>query len=66
LLESGEQIDIHPHLKPGARVRVKSGVFQSATGTLARKDDHDVLLVSIELLGRSVGVKIYADDVEAA
>ncbi len=66
LLESGEEIDIHPHLKPGARVRVKTGVFQGATGTLARKDDHHILLVSIELLGRSVGVKICAGDVEAA
>ncbi len=66
LLESGEQIDIHPHFKLGARVRVKSGVFRGATGTLARKDDHHVLFVSIEILGRSVGVKIYADDVEAA
>jgi transcription antitermination factor NusG len=53
-------------LKQGARVRVKSGVFRGAEGILARKEDHDILLVSIELLGRSVGVKIYADDVEAA
>lgn len=65
LLESGEQIDIHPHLKLGARVRMKSGVFQGATGILARKDDHYILLVSIELLGRSVGVKVCADDVES-
>jgi transcriptional antiterminator NusG len=45
LLESGERIDIHPHLKPGARVRVKRGVFKGASGVLARKDDHHILLV---------------------
>ena len=66
LLDVGEDIDVYPHLKQGARVRVKNGVFKDAEGILARKEDHHVLLVSIELLGRSVGVKINADDVEAA
>jgi transcription termination/antitermination protein NusG len=66
LLAVGENIDVYPHLKQGARVRVKNGVFRGAEGILARKEDHDILLVSIDLLGRSVGVKIYADDVEAA
>lgn len=66
LLDVGEKIDVYPHLKQGARVRVKNGAFRGAEGILARKEDHHVLLVSIELLGRSVGVKIYADDIEAA
>jgi transcription antitermination factor NusG len=66
LLDVGEKIDVYPHLKQGARVRVKNGVFRGAEGVLARKEDHHVLLVSIKILGRSIGVKIYADDVEAA
>lgn len=66
VLAGGEQVDIYPHLKQGSRVRMKSGVFQGAEGTLAKKEDQHMLLVSIELLGRSVGVKILAEDVEAA
>jgi transcriptional antiterminator NusG len=66
LLDAQEDIDVYPHLKQGARVRVKNGVFRGAEGILASKENHHILLVSIELLGRSVGVKIYADDVEAA
>jgi transcriptional antiterminator NusG len=66
ILGSGENVDIYPRLKEGTPVRVKRGIFQGAEGVLARKEDQDVFLVSIELLGRSVGVKIYADDVEAA
>lgn len=66
LLASGNEVDIYPHLKEGAHVRVKRGIFQGAEGILAKKHDQHVFVVSIELLGRSVGVKIYADDVEAA
>jgi transcription elongation factor/antiterminator RfaH len=66
ILAGSEQIDIYPRLKQGNRVRVKSGVFQGAEGILAKKEGQHMLLVSIELLGRSVGVKIHADDVEAA
>jgi len=66
LLDAAGKIDVYPLLKQGSRVRIKSGVFRGAEGILARKKDHHLLLVSIDLLGRSVGVKIYADDVEAA
>jgi transcription antitermination factor NusG len=66
MLESGEKIDIYPHLKEGISVRVKRGVFQWAEGILEKKDNQHEFIVSIKLLGRSVGVKIHADDVEAA
>lgn len=61
-----KEIRFYPHVKQGARVRIKNGVFMGAEGFLAREEDHHVLFVSIDLLGRTVGVKIYADDVEAA
>ena len=66
LLGSGENVDIYPHLQEGAPVRVTRGVFRGARGILKQKHGQNVFLVSIELLGRSVAVKIYADDVEAA
>jgi transcription antitermination factor NusG len=65
LLESGRDIDIYPQLKEGARVRVKRGPLQGAEGTLERREDQYIFLINIELLGRSIGVKMYADDIEA-
>jgi transcription antitermination factor NusG len=66
LLKSGEKIDIYPHLQEGSQVRITKGVLRGARGILKQKDDRHVLLVSMELLGRSVAVEILANDVEAA
>jgi transcription antitermination factor NusG len=65
MIESGRDIDIYPHLKEGSRVRVKKGPLRGAEGTLEKKDDEYRFLVNIELLGRSIGIKMYADDIEA-
>ena len=64
LLESGEDFDIYPHLKEGMRVRLKRGPLKGALGILEGKKDKYTFLVGIELLGRSIGVKICADDIE--
>ncbi len=56
IMNSGEEIDVYPGLKQGTRVRVRNGVFQGAEGVLEKKDDNHMLLVSIDILGRSVGV----------
>jgi transcription termination/antitermination protein NusG len=66
MMESGAKIDIYPELKEGTPVRVKRGIFQGAEGVLEKKDDQDMFMVGIKLLGRSVGVQIHPDDVEAA
>jgi transcription antitermination factor NusG len=66
MLESGEKIDIYPHLKEGAPVRVRRGALKGTEGVLEKKDNQHVLIVGITLLGRSVGVKIHADDIEVA
>lgn len=66
LIESGEEIDIYPHLKEGSRVRVKRGSLKGAEGVLEKRDEKYMLMINIDILGRSVSVKIYADDVEAA
>lgn len=66
LVESGKDFDIYPHLKEGAKIRVKRGPLKGAEGVLEKKEDRYMLLVSIKLLGRSVGVNIYADDIETA
>jgi len=66
LLESGEEIDVYPHLKEGETVRVKRGPLRGAEGILIMKENQYQFLVNIHLLGRSVGLKIYADQLEAA
>jgi transcription antitermination factor NusG len=64
LIESGQNIDIFPQLKEGARVRVKKGPLSGAIGTVVERDEQHLFVVNIDILGRSVGVKIYADDIE--
>lgn len=66
LMESGESVDIYPHLKEGDRVRVKKGPLKGAEGTLEKKNGQYTFSVNIELLGRSIGIKINADDLEQA
>jgi len=44
---------------------VTRGPLKGAEGRLDRKDGICTFLVNIELLGRSIGVRIYGDDVEA-
>ncbi len=66
LVDSGRELDVHPFLKEGGRIRVRRGPLRGAEGTLVKKGDQYIFHVNIDLLGRSVGVKIYADDLEAA
>lgn len=65
LMEKAEDIDVYPHLTPGTRVRIRRGVFAGAEGVLLKKESHLLFVVSIDILSRSVGVRMYADDLEA-
>jgi transcription antitermination factor NusG len=64
LMESGQKIDVYPDLREGTRVRVKRGPLHGAVGTLENREDEYQFLINIDILGRSVGVKVYADDIE--
>jgi transcription antitermination factor NusG len=64
MIESGTDLNVFPNLKEGAKVRVKRGPLAGAEGTLTTKNEQYMFLVTIELLGRSIGVTIYADDIE--
>jgi transcription antitermination factor NusG len=65
-LESGEEIDVFPALKEGTLVRVKRGPLYGAIGMLSKREDRHMFLINIDILGRSVGLKIHAEDVEQA
>jgi transcription antitermination factor NusG len=66
MTRSGRQIDIYPHLCEGAQVCVKRGPLTGAEGILVRKDEQHLFLVNINILGRCLGMKIDAEDLEAA
>jgi transcription antitermination factor NusG len=64
VLESGHKIDIYPDLRQGTHVRVKRGSLAGAVGVLENRDDQHRFLVNVDILGRSVGVMVYAEDIE--
>ena len=54
----------HPFLKCGDRVRLRAGALQGLEGILLRKRNVWKLLVSVEMLQRSVAVEVDASMVE--
>jgi len=66
LLKSGEQLDVFPAFKEGTAVRVKHGPLSGIVGILAKREGRQMFLINIDILGRSVGLKIIAEDVELA
>jgi len=64
MLDAGSNLDIYPHLCEGTRVCVKQGPLKGAEGILAEKDDQHMFLVNMDILGRSIGMRISPDDLE--
>ena len=65
VLEKTEDFDIYPYLKEGSRIRIRKGTLKGVEGILMMKENHYMCIINIEILGRSVAVKIYADELEA-
>jgi transcription termination/antitermination protein NusG len=66
LTQSGNRFDVFPAFQEGTPVRVKRGPLSGAVGILAKRKDQNMFLVKIDILGRSVGTSIYAEDIEPA
>jgi transcription antitermination factor NusG len=64
-LEGNLRVEPHPYLKVGRRVRVVRGPLAGMDGILVRKKDRLRLVISIDLIMRSMAVEIDAADVEA-
>jgi transcriptional antiterminator NusG len=64
VLASGRSFDIYPGYQIGARVRVRRGPLQGAEGVLAKKDGSQLFFVNVEILGRSVGLRLCPEDLE--
>lgn len=60
VIESRSQVEPHPFLKCGDRVRVKRGPLAGLQGILVRKKNFFRLVLSVEMLGRAAAVEIDA------
>lgn len=62
-LKNQVSIEPHPYLKVGCRVTIKSGPLQGSEGILVRKKSVERLVLSLDLIMRSVSVEVSAADV---
>lgn len=62
VMKNQMSVDPHPYLKVGSRVRIKSGPLQGAEGILKRKKGVTRLVLSLDLIMRSVSVEVNAAD----
>jgi len=63
-LSSGGRAEPHPYLAVGRSVRVKSGPLAGAQGILVRRKDRLRVVLSLELIMRSVAVEVDESDIE--
>ena len=59
-----QRVEPHPFLKEGHKVRVKSGPLSGIEGILQRRKDTFRVVLSVQLLGRSVAVQVEQCDIE--
>ena len=59
------RIEPHPYLATGQRVRIKGGPMAGMEGILVRRKNEVRLVLTLDLIQRSVAVEIDARDVEA-
>jgi transcription antitermination factor NusG len=63
-LKSGVRAEPHPYLTVGRRVNVKHGPLAGSQGILTRRKDKFRVVLSLELIMRSVAVEVDEADVE--
>ncbi|HLK33358.1 MAG TPA: UpxY family transcription antiterminator [Terriglobales bacterium] len=63
-LSRGGEAEPHPYLKVGQRVRIVSGPMEGLQGILLRKRGKPRVVVSVDLIMRSVAIDIDAAQVE--
>ena len=65
VLARGASCSPHPFLCEGDRVRVVRGVLAGIEGTFVRNGSKDQLIISVELIRRSIAFNVPRQDVEA-
>jgi transcription antitermination factor NusG len=66
LLREGTPLHAHPYLHAGQRVRIRGGSLDGIEGVLSAGNDGVSFVVSIDLIQRSLAVKLRGYQVEAA
>lgn len=66
LLAGGVAIQQYPFLNVGQRVRVRGGSLDAVEGILVKKNDDLSLVVSIDIIQRSISVRISGYQIEVA
>jgi len=64
-LEGGNRVEPHPYLRVGRRVQVKSGPMEGMQGILLKRKSKFRVVLSIELIQRSIAVEIDESDLES-
>jgi len=64
VLAQGIQCSPHPFLKMGDRVQITRGALAGLVGTLVRVNTESRLVISIEMIQRSIAVTVALKDVE--
>ena len=64
IVEGSLRVEPHPFLRSGDWVRVKYGPIAGVEGILLRKKNTALLVLSVEMLGRSAAVEVDATHVE--
>lgn len=62
-LQQGK-IEPHPYLTSGAKVRIRSGVMAGMEGILLRKRNDFRVVLTLEMIMKSVKVEVEMDDIE--
>jgi transcription termination/antitermination protein NusG len=65
LLASGVPFRPHPYLETGQRVRITAGVLRGLEGTVVRIANDESLVVSIDLIERSLIVRLHGSRASA-
>ena len=65
-LSKNLQIEPHPYLRRGRRVRVRSGALEGLEGIVVRRKDRCRIVFSIDLIQRSLAVEVDEADLEVA
>lgn len=65
-MQTGHRLDPHPYLAPGNRVRIASGPLSGVTGIIQRNASGCRIVISVDLIMRSVAVEVDAASLLAA
>jgi transcription antitermination factor NusG len=65
LLANKVPFESYPFLKAGQRVRIRGGALNGTEGILVRQDADRMLVISVELIQRSLSIRLQGYEVEA-